>query len=62
MKARFCSLLLPVAVMTFTGFTASGFAAETKANQINSPGFNVVNAGYIFLPNTNTEWCSVYFE
>ena len=58
MKVRFCSLLL-VAVMTFTGFTASGFAAETKANQINSFGFSVVNDDFIFLTVTNTEWCTV---
>lgn len=58
MKVRFCSLLL-IAVLSFTGFTASGFSAETHANQVNSPGFNVVAAGYLLLPRTNTEWCTV---
>jgi hypothetical protein len=58
MKVRFCSLLL-IAVLTFTGFTASGFAAAAKDNRVNSPEFNVVTAGYILLPKTNTEWCSV---
>jgi hypothetical protein len=57
MKVRFCSLLL-IAVMTLAGFTASD-AAETRANQINSPEFNVVVAGYLLLPKTNTEWCTV---
>ena len=58
MKVRFCSLLL-IAVMTFAGFTASGFAAETKDMQVNSPAYNVVTAGYLLLWKTNTEWCSV---
>lgn len=58
MKVRFCSLLL-IAVLTFTGFTASGFAAGAKDNQVKSPEFNVVTAGYLLLPKTNMEWCSV---
>ncbi|HEY0429324.1 MAG TPA: hypothetical protein VGC76_16200 [Pyrinomonadaceae bacterium] len=58
MKVRFCSLLL-VSVLTFAGFTTSGFAVDVKDARVNSPEFNVVAAGYLFLPKTNTEWCSV---
>lgn len=56
MKVRFCSLVL-IAVLTLTGFSASGFAVET--NQVNSPDFDVVAAGFLLLPKTNTEWCEV---
>ena len=58
MKIRFCSLVL-VAVLSVAGFTATGFAAETGAASIDSPGYNVVFAGYLLLPKTNTEWFSV---
>jgi hypothetical protein len=61
MRVRFCSLLL-IAVLTLSGFTASGFAAETRDNQASAPNFNVVSAGYLLLPKTNTEWCTVYLN
>jgi hypothetical protein len=59
MRVRFCSLVL-IAVLALTGFTASSFAGE--ANQISSPGFSVVSAGYLLLPKTNTEWCTVSLD
>ncbi len=59
MRVKFCSLVL-ITVLTLTGFTASSFAGE--ANQINSPGFSVVSAGYLLLPKTNTEWCTVSLD
>lgn len=58
MKVRLYSLLL-ITVLTFTGFSASGFSAETKDHQTNTPTFNVVSAGYMILPSTTTEWCTV---
>jgi len=56
MKVRFCSLVL-IVVLTLTGFSASGFAAETEKASL--PEFNVVSAGFLLLPETNTEWCTV---
>ena len=58
MKVRVGSFLL-IAVLALTGFTAGISASETN-NKINTPEFNVVNAGYLLLPkNNNTEWCTV---
>ncbi len=57
MKVKLGSFLV-IAVMVLSGLTAGVSANETN-NQINLPEYNVTSAGYLLLPNNNTEWCRV---
>jgi hypothetical protein len=59
MKLKLGSFLM-VAVMFLTGLTAGASAGETANNQTNVAEYNVVNAGYLMLPNEeSTGWCTV---
>jgi len=61
MKVQISSYLM-VAVIFLSGLTADVSARTTVAAENNVAGYNVVNAGYLLLPNTNFEWCTVYLS
>lgn len=61
MKVQISSYLM-VAVLVLSGLTAGVSGSETVKTDRGAAGYNVVSAGYLLLPNTNYEWCTVYLS
>ncbi|CAN5375564.1 hypothetical protein BH10ACI1_BH10ACI1_26100 [soil metagenome] len=61
MKVRISSFIV-ILLMVVSGFTFTATANETAAKGANGAEYNVKSAGYLLLPKTNTEWCTVWLS